>query len=113
MGAYLFQRVLQQGQDSRFEEIKKSPPKFFGAWMAQATWCSLICLPVIALNAVPVSAFAAIPGLKITDVLGIGLWLGGITMEAVADRQKSQWMREKREHKHDQDFMTTGLWSRR
>ncbi|KAJ0109833.1 3-oxo-5-alpha-steroid 4-dehydrogenase [Diaporthe amygdali] len=112
LGTYLFQRVLREGQDSRFDEIKKSAPKFFGAWMAQATWCSLICLPVIALNAVPISAFAAIPGLKITDVLGVALWVGGITLEATADKQKSQWMKEKREKKHHEDFMTRGLWQR-
>lgn len=41
MGSYLFQRVLADGHDSRFDEIKKSPPKFFAAFMAQATWVSL------------------------------------------------------------------------
>lgn len=81
--------------------------------MAQATWCSLICLPVVALNAVPASAFAAIPGIKVTDVLGVGLWLAGIATEVVADRQKSAWLKEKREHKHDEDFMTKGLWGKR
>lgn len=113
VGSYLFQRVLQTGSDSRFDELKKSPPKFFAAWMAQATWCSLICLPVVALNSVPASAFSAVPGVKIADVLGVALWVGGITMEVVADRQKSQWMREKREKKHSEEFMTRGLWQRR
>lgn len=113
MGTYLFQRVLRDGHDSRFDEIKKSTPKFFVAWMAQATWCSLICLPVIALNAVPATAFAAIPGLRLTDVLGVALWVGGITLEATADKQKSQWLKEKREKKHSEDFMTRGLWQRR
>lgn len=112
MGSYLLQRVLQTGHDSRFEEIKKSPPKFFGAWMAQATWCSLITLPVIALNAVPVKAFAALPaGVRLTDILGIALWIGGIGFEITADRQKSRWLQEKREKKHDEKFMTRGLWT--
>lgn len=114
MGSYLLQRVLQQGHDSRFDEIKKSPPKFLVAWMAQATWCSLICLPAVALNAVPASAFAALPArVALTDLLGVGLWLGGFALEVVADRQKSRWMAEKRAHKHDEDFMTRGLWTRR
>lgn len=113
MGSYLLQRVLRDGSDSRFDELKKSPPKFFGAWMAQATWCSLITLPVVALNAVPVRTFAAIPGVKASDVLGIALWVGGITFEVVADRQKSTWVREKREKKHSEEFMTQGLWKRR
>ncbi|KAF3761549.1 DUF1295-domain-containing protein [Cryphonectria parasitica EP155] len=114
LGTYLFQRVLQQGQDSRFEEIKKSPPKFFVAWMAQATWCSLICLPVVALNAVPAGVLAtALPaGVRVTDVLGIALWVGGITTEVVADRQKAKWLREKQEKKHEEDFLTRGLWGR-
>lgn len=105
--------MLRDGHDSRFDEIKKSAPKFFAAWMAQATWCSLICLPVIALNAVPASAFAAIPGVRITDVLGVALWVGGIAFEATADKQKSQWLKEKREKKHHEDFMTRGLWQKR
>lgn len=113
VGTYLFQRVLRDGSDSRFDEIKKSTPKFFVAWMAQATWCSLICLPVIALNAVPAAAFAAIPGVRITDLIGVALWVGGITLEATADKQKSQWLKEKREKKHHEDFMTRGLWQRR
>lgn len=112
VGSYLLQRVLQTGHDSRFDDIKKSPPKFFGAWMAQATWCSLICLPVVALNAVPVAAFSALGrSVALTDVLGIALWVGGIGFEITADRQKSQWLREKKEKKHSEEFMTRGLWT--
>lgn len=80
--------------------------------MAQATWCSLICLPVIALNSVPVSAFAKLGGgVALTDILGIALWIGGISFEVTADRQKSQWLKEKREKKHSEEFMTRGLWT--
>lgn len=70
-------------------------------------------MPVVALNAVPASAFARIPGVKITDVLGLAVWAGGITMEIVADRQKSKWMAEKKSKAHDEQFMTRGLWQRR
>lgn len=35
VGSYLFQRVISDGKDSRFDEIKKSPPRFFAAWMAR------------------------------------------------------------------------------
>lgn len=80
--------------------------------MAQATWCSLICLPVICLNAVPVSKFAALgSGVALTDILGVALWIGGISFEATADRQKSQWLKEKRQKKHSEEFMTRGLWT--
>lgn len=113
MGSYLFQRVLKEGKDSRFDAIKVSPPKFFAAWMAQATWVSLCLMPVIAINAIPPAVFAALPGLRATDVLGLGLYLGGFVFEIVADRQKSQWMHEKRTKQHDEVFMTRGLWSKR
>ncbi|RAL68559.1 hypothetical protein DID88_007284 [Monilinia fructigena] len=51
--AIFFARILSDGHDSRFDEIKKSPSKFLGAFAAQATWVSLCCLPVLALNALP------------------------------------------------------------
>ncbi|KAK5661899.1 hypothetical protein OQA88_10008 [Cercophora sp. LCS_1] len=110
LGSYLFQRVVQEGGDSRFEKIKKSPKRFFVAFMVQATWVSLCLMPVIAVNAVPATAFGA--GLKATDVLGLGLYVGGLTFEVLADRQKSRWSREKKAKVHDEQFLTKGLWSK-
>ncbi|KAI1846089.1 hypothetical protein JX266_007898 [Neoarthrinium moseri] len=112
LGSYLFQRVLKEGKDSRFDKIKVSPPKFFVAWMAQATWVSLCMMPVIAVNSIPAAVFSAVPRVKITDFLGIALYLGGFTFEIIADRQKSQWMHEKRTKQHDEAFLTKGLWSK-
>jgi steroid 5-alpha reductase family enzyme len=114
------------GNDSRFDSIRSSPPKFFVAFFAQATWVSLCLLPVIATNALPRSAFqlarlqdvtktlpvtvSANPYL--TDILGIAIFIFGITFEIIADRQKSQWSKEKKEKKHSEEFLTRGLWSR-
>jgi steroid 5-alpha reductase family enzyme len=47
-----------------------------------------------------------------TDRIGLGLWVFGIAFEVVADRQKARWMKEKREKKHSEEFLTKGLWSR-
>jgi steroid 5-alpha reductase family enzyme len=52
------------------------------------------------------------PPVVLTDVLGLFLFVGGLTFEVAADRQKSQWMREKREKKHSEEFLNRGLWSR-
>lgn len=112
LGTFLFQRVLQEGQDSRFDEIKKSPIQFAGAFVAQATWVSLCLLPVLAVNSLPAAALAALPGYMAADVLGLGLFVGGLAFEAVADRQKSVWMREKKEKRHEEDFLTRGLWAK-
>ncbi|GJC81288.1 hypothetical protein ColLi_04126 [Colletotrichum liriopes] len=111
LGSYLFQRILEEGKDSRFDEIKKSPAKFAGAFFAQATWVSLCLMPVITLNAVPASAFAALPVFKASDALGLLVYVAGFAFEITADRQKSKWLRERREKMHDEQFMTSGLWS--
>jgi len=113
VGSFLFQRILQDGKDSRFEEIKKSPPRFMAAFFAQATWVSLCLTPVIAVNSIPAAAVAATGSIRLTDVLGLSLYIGGLLFEVTADRQKSQWMREKREKVHDEEFLTRGLWSKR
>ncbi|KAK3316445.1 hypothetical protein B0H66DRAFT_499853 [Apodospora peruviana] len=110
LGSYLFQRVLQEGHDSRFDEIKKSPPRFLVAWMAQAVWVSVCLMPVIAINSIPVSIFSS--SLKPTDIIGLSLYAGGILLEVAADRQKAQWSREKHAKKHSEEFLTKGLWSK-
>lgn len=113
LGTFLFSRITaENGKDSRFDSIRSSPPKFFGAWMAQATWVSLCLMPVLALNSIPATALSALPFLTLTDVIGLLLYVGGIAFEASADRQKSVWVAEKKEKKHDEDFLTRGLWSK-
>jgi steroid 5-alpha reductase family enzyme len=89
VGSYLFQRVLADGEDSRFREIRYSPPKFAVAFFAQATWVSLCLLPVMAVNSLPAATFTALgAAVSITDLLGILLYVGGIAFEVTADRQK-------------------------
>lgn len=113
MGTYLFRRVLTEGKDSRFDDIKTSPPKFAAAFVGQAAWVSLCMMPVIALNAVPGPAMAVTTALGVTDVLGLALWAGGFAFEIVADRQKSRWLHEKRTKQHDEEFLTRGLFGKR
>ncbi|KAI9825408.1 MAG: hypothetical protein M1832_001138 [Thelocarpon impressellum] len=112
LGTFLFQRIMKDGSDSRFDEIKKSPPAFLGAFFAQATWVSLCLMPVLAVNSIPHGLLASLPTLMLTDIVGIALYLGGLGFEVTADRQKDQWVAEKREKKHDEDFLTRGLWSK-
>lgn len=69
-------------------------------------------MPVLAVNSIPATVLVALPAVSVTDVLGLGLWLGGISFEAIADRQKNQWLEEKRNKKHNEDFLTRGLWSK-
>ncbi|KAI2628654.1 DUF1295-domain-containing protein [Hypoxylon sp. NC1633] len=111
LSGYLLRRIFQHGEDSRFGAIRGSPSKFAGAFLGQATWVSLTLAPVMAINAVPTAVLAAVP-LGIADVLGLGLFVGGFVLEIVADRQKGRWLQQRRDKQHDEQFMTSGLWSR-
>ncbi|KAK8165232.1 hypothetical protein IWX90DRAFT_158483 [Phyllosticta citrichinensis] len=114
LGSFLLSRITaESGRDSRFDNIRGSPPKFAVAFFAQATWVSLCTLPVVLLNALPGSAFSSLPAsILLSDFLGLALYVGGILLEITADRQKSQWMHEKKEKKHSEEFLTRGLWSK-
>jgi len=113
VGSYLFARISADGSDSRFDNIRNSPPKFLGAFFAQATWVSLCLMPVLAINALPASVFASLPAaVGITDIIGLLLYVGGLSFEVAADRQKNAWVQEKKEKKHEEDFLTRGLWSK-
>lgn len=115
VGTHLYTRILSSGSDSRFATIRDSAPKFAVAFFAQATWVSICLLPVLALNSIPAARLAAtvLPrSVAVTDVLGLLLFTGGLTLEVVADRQKTAWTQEKREGKHNEDFISRGLWGR-
>lgn len=115
VGTHLYTRISSSGSDSRFDTIRDSPRKFAVAFFAQATWVSICLLPVLALNSIPAARLAAtvLPrSVSVTDALGLLLFVGGLTLEIVADRQKTAWMQEKREGKHHEDFLSRGLWGR-
>ncbi|KAF1845226.1 DUF1295-domain-containing protein [Cucurbitaria berberidis CBS 394.84] len=120
LGSYLFSRISSDsGRDSRFDSIRGSPSKFYVAFFAQATWVSLCTLPVILINSIPRSAYAtSVLGQAVsakpylTDILGLAIFVFGLTFEVVADRQKSKWVEGKKEKKHSEEFLTRGLWSK-
>lgn len=80
--------------------------------MAQATWVTLCLMPVLALNSIPHTVLARMPALGVADIVGLALYVGGLSFEIAADREKSKWAREKKEKKHDEDFLAKGLWSK-
>ncbi|CAO2655734.1 Nn.00g045370.m01.CDS01 [Neocucurbitaria sp. VM-36] len=121
LGTYLFSRISSDsGRDSRFDSIRGSPSKFYIAFFAQATWVSLCTLPVILVNSIPRSAYAATSTFShaisakpyLTDILGLAIFLFGLTFEVVADRQKSKWVADKKAKKHSEEFLTHGLWAK-
>lgn len=70
-------------------------------------------MPVIALNSLPASLFSTLPAaIGVTDILGLLIFLGGFSFEVAADRQKNKWVQEKKTKKHNEEFLTRGLWSK-
>ena len=103
LATFLFLRVLAAGSDSRFDEIKTRPLRFLMAWTLQGLWVLLTSA----------AALAVITGgvrqpLGAIGVLGIGIWLIGIVIEAVADRQKSTF---RNDPANDGRFIDSGLWA--
>ncbi|KJA26252.1 hypothetical protein HYPSUDRAFT_159182 [Hypholoma sublateritium FD-334 SS-4] len=108
LGSFLAMRAIKAGGDSRFDEIKKQPTKFTCYWMAQATWITLVGLPVFLCNAIPSHVQ---PAVGRRDYIGLGIYVGSLLFEIIADRQKSVWRKAKDNKEHEEVFISSGLWS--
>lgn len=96
------------------DKIRGKPRRFVIFWIVEAIWVLLCCLPVLAVDSIPVETFKSLPIMgTATDKLGLILFLFGFAVESLADHQKSCWWSEKRRKIHDELFITRGLWGRR
>lgn len=103
LGTFLFRRILRAGSDSRFDRIKEDPARLFMTWTTQGLWVFLTLA----------AALGAITGaddepLTWPWILGVGLWLFGFCIEALADHQKSVF---KADPTNDGRFIASGLWA--
>lgn len=103
LGSFLFRRILQDGKDDRFDEIKANPARFFSAWTLQGLWVFLTAacvLTVITSNTHhPFGLWGAV---------GLTVWLFGFAVEVIADWQKSRF---KGKPENSGKFIQTGLWA--
>merc|ERR1711879_312706 len=83
LGTFLYSRILRDGKDGRFDELKPVWVSFLGAWTIQAVWVLLIQLPVVLLNARDDSS-----RLGPIDAVLMLAWFVGFLCEAAADSQK-------------------------
>ncbi|GAB5364756.1 hypothetical protein AAMO2058_000997400 [Amorphochlora amoebiformis] len=105
LGSFLFQRILRDGRDTRFDKMKKNGTlAFFVPWVIQALWVFLIDLPIILVNSLP-SGGASV---SILDMLGWPLWAFGFFFEIIADSQKFAFRNDPKNH---DKFITSGLWA--
>ena len=103
LAGFLFLRIARSGHDSRFDEIKTRPLRFFMAWTVQGLWVLLTAA----------AALAVITGgvrepLGLSGITGILLWCIGMVIETVADLQKSRF---KQNADNEGKFIRDGLWA--
>ncbi|KAK3243378.1 hypothetical protein CYMTET_46965 [Cymbomonas tetramitiformis] len=103
LGTFLVIRIAKDGKDSRFDEAKKNPPKFFVFWTLQGIWVWVTALPLWLLNSSPGSPAA----FSVLDGVGLLLWVVGFAIEAAADFQK---FRFKLKDENKGRFIQSGLW---
>ena len=104
LGSFLFNRILQDGKDDRFDKIKPNFLRFLNVWTLQAIWVTL-------------TAAAAIIGITATvrkelgifAIVGLVIWLIGFLFEVVADSQKRQF---RKNPANKGKFIQSGLWAK-
>ncbi len=103
LGTFLFRRVLAAGSDGRFDTIKHDPARLFMTWTLQGLWVFLtLCAAVAAIT--PTTAEPLGP----VAWAGLAVWVVGLGLEVVADRQKQAF---RADPANDGGFVTTGLWA--
>ncbi|MFK7980204.1 MAG: DUF1295 domain-containing protein [Saprospiraceae bacterium] len=104
LGSFLFNRILQDGKDDRFDTIKPNFLRFLNVWTLQAIWVTL-------------TASAATIGITSTArkelgvfaMVGLVVWIIGFLLEVVADYQKRQF---RRNPANKGKFIQSGLWAK-
>jgi steroid 5-alpha reductase family enzyme len=102
LGGYLFRRILRMKVDHRFDGMRDQPLRFARFWLLQAVAVAVIMLPVSYLL-----DQSAAPGFGAWAAAGVVVWLAGLSLEAVADAQKSAF-RARDENRGR--FIASGLW---
>ena len=102
LGLFLFNRIVKDGEDKRFRNIKPNFTRFFMTWTLQGTWVSMCLLCVL-------TALSSTNGIIHSYLFYVGLFVFniGFLIEIVADNQKTIFRNDK---KNKDKFITTGLW---
>lgn len=101
LGSFLTARALRSGHDARFEVLRRDPLQFFMTWTLQGLWVTLTA------QAAWVAITAGDDSGDWLLAVGVGVWLAGFGIEAVADRQKARF---RTDPANAGSFITTGLW---
>lgn len=103
LGLFLLRRVLRDGGDSRFDEVKHKPMSFLLYWLIQGVWVFVTALPCYLINGTMDQRT-----LHAGDYVSLGIWFLGVVAETTADFQKQNF---KSDPSNRGRYIQTGLWS--
>jgi steroid 5-alpha reductase family enzyme len=107
LGSFLFARILKDGIDDRFDDIKPSFFRFLSTWTIQGLWVFLTAgaasTALVSTNIPNFESFIVQSALA----CGVLLWLVGFMFEVVADAQKRRF---KKSPEASNGFISSGLW---
>lgn len=83
LGIFLLMRILQWGEDRRFDEMRENLARLAVFWVFQAVWVWTVSLPLTIVNSSDKD-----PSLRAADIIGWIMWAIGFSLEATADQQK-------------------------
>jgi steroid 5-alpha reductase family enzyme len=115
LGGYLFMRIHKMERDARFDEMRPNAWRLAGFWLLQAITVWIVLLPLLLVlgasnpppgGLAPDSAAATGSGGWLS-LVGSGIWLAGLLMEALADWQK---FRFRNNPANKGKFVNIGLW---
>jgi steroid 5-alpha reductase family enzyme len=101
LGGFLLYRVWKKKKDKRFDEMRNSFWKFGRFWLGQGLTVWVVLLPAL----MALHWHNAMLGKF--SWLEIGLWLGGLAIEAVADWQKYKFSTQ---NSNKGTWIQEGLW---
>lgn len=102
LGIFLLMRILQWGEDRRFDEMRDNLGKLAVFWIFQAVWVWTVSLPVTIVN-----ASNRDPSIQAVDIIGWIMWSIGFSFEASADQQKLAF---KNHPENRGKWCNVGLW---
>jgi steroid 5-alpha reductase family enzyme len=99
---FLLLRILQWGEDRRFDQMRNNLAKLAVFWIFQAVWVWAVSLPVTVVNATDSNPF-----LQAVDLIGWLMWAVGFMIEGAADQQKLSF---KKSPENRGKWCDAGLW---
>lgn len=100
LGSFLLYRVSVIGKDSRFDQMRGNFVKFSGFWILQAVTVWVLMLPVLLASQHDTAVEPPV-------IVGLIIWLVGLSIEAIADLQKFRFS-QKPENKGK--WIESGIW---